>query len=49
MTFDQLEAVEAIVNTGSFLAAGKSLRRTQPAISSSIKKLEESLGIEIFS
>jgi DNA-binding transcriptional LysR family regulator len=48
MNLDQLEAVQAIVEQGSFRAAAEHLHRSQPALSASIKNLEEEFGIELF-
>lgn len=48
MTLDQLETLEAIVVNGSFRAAAEKLNRSQPALSSSIKNLEEELGLILF-
>jgi DNA-binding transcriptional LysR family regulator len=48
MNLDQLEAVDAIIKRGSFRAAAEYLRRSQPALSSSIKNLEEEFKIRIF-
>ena len=41
MELFQLEAFLAVVREGSFSAAAKALYRTQPAISQTIKKLED--------
>lgn len=48
MTFDQLLVFHTIVQLGSFKAAAGHLHKTQPAISFSIKKMEEELGVELF-
>lgn len=48
MTFDQLIVLKAVVQSGSFKAAAEVLHKTQPALSVSIKKLEEELGFELF-
>ncbi len=48
MTLDQLKALCAIIETGSFSAAAEKLNRVQSAVSIAIKKLEESLDIKIF-
>ena len=48
LTLDQLEAVHAIVEKGSFRAAADYLNRSQPAISASVKNLEEEFSIQIF-
>lgn len=48
MTLDQLEVVLTIIETGSFRAAAEHLHRSQPALSASIKNLEEEFNIQIF-
>lgn len=48
MTFEQLRVLQAIVTTGTFRAAARSLHKSQPAISTAIKNLEAELGIKIF-
>lgn len=48
MTFDQVLVFHRIVMAGSFKAAAAELHKTQPAISLSIKKLEEELEVELF-
>lgn len=48
MTFDQVLVFHKIVLMGSFKSAAAELHRTQPAISSAIKKLEEELEVELF-
>src|SRR4029453_58925 len=48
MELFQLEAFLAVVREGSFSAAAKALFRTQPAISQTIKKLEEEIGRPLF-
>lgn len=48
MTLDQLESVHAIIEKGSFRAAAEYLHRSQPALSASIKNLEEEFNIQIF-
>lgn len=48
MELFQLEAFLAVVREGSFSAAAKALYRTQPAISQTIKKLEEEIGRPLF-
>lgn len=49
MTYDQLLTLEAIIKEGSFKAASKVLLKTQPSLSTAIKKLEEEYQIQIFS
>lgn len=48
MTLDQLRALEAVAETGSFSAAARRLGRVQSAVSQSIQALEMSLGIVLF-
>jgi DNA-binding transcriptional LysR family regulator len=48
MTFDQVLVFHKIVEAGSFKMAAAELNKTQPAISFSIKKLEEEIGAELF-
>lgn len=48
MTLDQLEAIEAVVAKGSFRAAAEALNRSQPALSATIKNLEDEFDILIF-
>jgi DNA-binding transcriptional LysR family regulator len=44
----QLEHFLAVVEEGTFTRAAERARRTQPAISQSIKKLEDELGMPLF-
>lgn len=48
VSLDQLEALEAIVHTGSFAGAAASLHKAQSAVSYAIRQLEESLGVQVF-
>jgi len=48
MTLDQLRALIAIVDKGGFRPAAESLFKSQSAVSISIRKLEEELGIRLF-
>jgi DNA-binding transcriptional LysR family regulator len=48
MTLDQLRALEAVAETGSFSAAARKLGRVQSAVSQSIQALETSLGVALF-
>lgn len=48
MTFDQVIVFHKIVETGSFKAAAAELHKTQPAISFSMKKLEEEMESPLF-
>ncbi|MEZ4460677.1 MAG: LysR family transcriptional regulator [bacterium] len=45
---DGLEALDAIVRTGSFAAAARSLKKAQSAISYAVQQLEVSLGVTVF-
>lgn len=47
-TFDQLRIFLAIVDTGSFAAAGRSLNRAVSVISYGIVNLEQQLGVQLF-
>jgi DNA-binding transcriptional LysR family regulator len=44
----QLEAVLALAEYGSFVAAAARLRISQPALTRSIKRLEAQLGVQLF-
>ena len=44
MDLQLLGAFKAVVEEGSFSAAGQRLRRTQPAVSIALKRLETELG-----
>jgi len=48
ISFEQVVVFHRIVQAGSFKAAAAELHKTQPAISLSIKKLEEELEVELF-
>ena len=48
ITLDQLHVLIAVVEAGSFSAAGRRLRRTQGAISYNIQALEQQLGVILF-
>ena len=48
MLLAQLKVFHAILKHGSFTHAGEYLHLSQPAVSSSIKRLEEELGVELF-
>ncbi|MGJ8645797.1 MAG: LysR family transcriptional regulator [Marinomonas colpomeniae] len=48
MKLDQLRAFIAVVETGSFRSAAEAIHKTQPAISASIRILEEQYGISLF-
>jgi len=44
----QLEHFLAVVEEGTFTRAAERVSRTQPAVSQSIKKLEEEIGGQLF-
>lgn len=48
MNFQQCRYVEAVARSGSFSQAAKELFMTQPNLSSSIKDLENELGVQLF-
>lgn len=48
VTLDQLRALIAIVEEGSFSAAGRKLHRAQSAISTAMANLENQLGVPLF-
>ena len=48
MDFFQLETFLAVAQTGSFSAAATQVRRTQPAVSQMVRKLEEEVGEPLF-
>jgi len=45
---DGLEALDAIVRTGSFAAAARSLKKAQSAVSYAVQQLETSLNVVVF-
>ncbi len=47
-TLDQLQVLEAIAETGSFAAAARQLHRVPSAVSHTVARLEDALGVEIF-
>jgi len=47
-TLDQLQVFLTVVETGSFAAAGRRLRRATSAVSYTIANLEMQLGIALF-
>lgn len=49
MTYEQLRVLQSIVNEGTFRAAAEKLHKSQPALSNTIKKLEQECGFELFS
>jgi DNA-binding transcriptional LysR family regulator len=48
MNFRQLEALYWIVRLGSFHAAARHLKTSQPAISARIREMEQQLGVTLF-
>lgn len=48
MTYEQVKNFLSIVEHGSFKAAAEYLHKSQPALSVSIKNLEEQLGLSLF-
>ncbi len=48
VTIDQIKALMSVAHLKSFAAAAERLNATQPGISYRIKKLEEELGVELF-
>ncbi|MGL5393600.1 MAG: LysR family transcriptional regulator, partial [Shewanella sp.] len=47
MDIRQLKHLDALARTGSFTAAAQKLNMAQPALSQSIKRLEQSLGVTL--
>lgn len=47
-TLDQLLVLEAIAETGSFAGAARQLGRVPSAVSHTVARLEEALGVELF-
>lgn len=48
ITFQHLKVFQSIMRAGSLTGAAKTLNRTQPAVSASLKVLEAQLGITLF-
>src|SRR5260221_5700661 len=48
ITLDQLRNYTAAVDTGSFSAAGRKLRRAQSVVSQTLANLEAQLGVKLF-
>ena len=48
LTLDQVETLAAVVGTGSFAAASRTLNKVQSAISYDIRQMEERLGVVLF-
>jgi len=48
LNLDQVETLQAVVETGSFAAASRALNKVQSAVSYDIRQMEERLGLEIF-
>ena len=49
ITFEQLRVFQAIVAHGTFRAAARALHKSQPALSTMIRNLEEQCGFALFS
>src|SRR5579859_819835 len=47
-SFDQLQVMLAVVETGSFSAAARRLNRAQSAVTYAVQRLEEQLGTALF-
>lgn len=47
MNFTHVKSLLAVIDTGSFAAAAKELRISQPAVSQHVRKLEESFGVRL--
>ena len=47
MTIEQLEHIACVARTGSISRAAAELHMSQPALSRSIKRLEEELGCQL--
>lgn len=48
LSLDQIQVFLAVVDTGSFSAAARRLRRAQSAITYAVQKLEDQFGLEVF-
>lgn len=48
MNFTQISTFQAVMTSASLSDAAKKLGRTQPAVSASIKSLEDQLGLQLF-
>ena len=48
LTLDQLRALVAVVEEGSFSAAARKLKRVQSAVSTAMSNLEDQLGLPIW-
>ena len=47
MTHEQLRALIAVIEHGSFRSAAKAIHKTQSTVSASVKALEEELGVQL--
>lgn len=47
MTHEQLRALIAVIEQGSFRSAAKAIHKTQSTVSASVKALEEELGVQL--
>ena len=48
MEFEQMRQLDAIARTGTVSAAARELHLSQPALSRSVRRLEDELGVELF-
>src|SRR4051812_1595367 len=48
LTFEQLDAIRAVVRSGGFSRAAEDLFLTQPALSQRVRHLEQAVGKELF-
>ena len=48
MDFDSLQIFKAVVDAGGIIAAARQLHRVQSGVTTRIKQLEASLGVELF-
>jgi DNA-binding transcriptional LysR family regulator len=48
VTYEQLKALQAVVQIGTFRGAADKVHKSQPAVSALIRNLEEELGIRLF-
>jgi DNA-binding transcriptional LysR family regulator len=48
MDFDSLQIFKTVVDEGGIIAAARKLHRVQSGVTTRIKQLEASLGVELF-